>query len=141
MKQILPFLHFNGNCREAMEFYKQSLGAELFLLPYSSAPGDQTWVTPESHNLIMHSTLTHAGGQLLMAADTMPGHTFQPGSNFSVCIECESRDEIEAFFAALSAGGEVTMPLQETFWNAHFGMLTDKFGTRWMLNFPLSKPA
>jgi PhnB protein len=139
MKQITPFLHFDGNCREAMEFYKQSLGAELFLLPYSDAPGEPAWVTPESRDRIMHSTLNHSGGPLLMASDTMPGHAFQQGSNFAVCIECESRDEIEAFFAALSAGGEVTMPLQDTFWNAHFGMLKDKFGIHWMLNFPLPK--
>src|SRR5271169_5804467 len=117
MKQITPFLHFDGNCREAMEFYKQSLGAELFLLPYSAAPSDQTWVTPESQDRIMHSTLNHGGGALLMAADVMPGHAFQQGNNFAVCIECESRDEIETFFAALSTGGEVTMPLQNTFWN------------------------
>ncbi len=141
MKQITPFLHFNGNCREAMEFYKQSLGAELFLLPYSAAPGDQAWVTPESHDRIMHSTLTHSGGPVLMASDIMPGTPHVPGKNFAVCIECESRDEIEAFFTALSAGGEVTMPLRDTFWNAHFGMLKDKFGTSWMLNFPLPPKA
>ena len=57
MKQVLPFLHFDGNCREAMEFYKQCLGAELFLMPYSDAPGNPEWVTPESHDRIMHSTL------------------------------------------------------------------------------------
>lgn len=142
MKQTVPFLHFDGNCREAMEFYKQSLGAELFLLPYSSAPGDQTWVTPESRDRVMHSTLKCGSDTpLLMASDTMPGHDFNPGNSFAVCIECDSAGEIEAFFTALSAGGEVTMPLQDTFWNARFGMLTDKFGIRWMLNYPLPPKA
>ncbi len=141
MKQVLPFLHFDGNCREAMEFYKQCLGAELFLMPYSDAPGNPEWVTPESHDRIMHSTLNGGSGPLLMASDIMPGTPHIPGKNFAVCIECESPDEIEAFFAALSAGGEVTMPLQNTFWNARFGMLKDKFGISWMLNFPLPKKA
>jgi PhnB protein len=138
MKQILPFLHFDGNCREAMEFYKKCLGAELFLLPYSGAPGDLHWVTPESKDRIMHSTLT-LGSPLLMASDTMPGTPFQPGSNFAVVIECETFEEIDTLFTTLSEEGEVTMPLQDTFWNARFGMLTDKFGIRWMLNLPLPK--
>jgi PhnB protein len=138
MKQILPFLHFDGNCREAMEFYKQCLGAELFLMPYSEAPGDQTWVTPESKHRIMHSTLT-LGEQLLMASDSMPGSPHIAGNNFAVVIECETYQEIDTLFTALSADGEVTMALQDTFWNARFGMFTDKFGIRWMLNFPLPK--
>jgi PhnB protein len=142
MKQILPFLNFDGNCREAMEFYKQCLGAELFLMPYSDAPSDQTWVTPESRDRILHSTLKlGSDAPLLMAADVMPGMPFQHGSSFAVVIECDSAEEIDTFFAALSAGGEVTMELQNTFWNARFGMLTDKFGVRWMLNYTLPKPA
>jgi|SRR5271166_6281986 len=140
MKQMLPFLHFDGNCRKAMEFYKQCLGAELFLMPYSGAPGDQTWVTPGSGDRIMHSTLTR-GAMLLMASDIMPGSPFVQGSNFAVVIECDSAEEIETFFTALSEKGEVTMPLQDTFWNARFGMLKDKFGISWMLNFPLPKKA
>jgi len=138
--KVLPFLHFDGNCREAMEFYKQCLAAELFLLPYSGAPGEQTWVTPESKDRIMHSTLTR-GTPLLMASDTRPGTLFQQGNNFAVVIECDSPEEIEAFFTALSEKGQVMMPLQDTFWNARFGMLTDKFGVRWMLNFALPKEA
>jgi PhnB protein len=142
MKQILPFLNFDGNCREAMEFYKQALGAEVFLLPYSGAPAGQTWVTPESGDRIMHSTLKRGSdAPLLMAADVMPGSPFDQGNAFSVVVECDSHEEIAAFFTALSAGGSVTMPLQDTFWGARFGMLKDKFGVHWMLNFALPKPA
>jgi PhnB protein len=139
--KFLPFLHFDGNCGEAMEFYKQSLDAELFLIRYSEAPGDQSWVPAVSRNHVMHSTLKREDTALLMAADTVAGSPFQPGNNFSVTIECDSLDEINAFFTALSKGGTVTMPLQDTFWNAHFGMLTDKFGIRWMLNYPLPAKA
>jgi PhnB protein len=140
MKQVLPFLRFDGNCREAMEFYKNCLNAELFLLPYSDAPGDQTWVKPEAKDRIMHATLT-LGSPLLMAADHMPGTAFHHGDNFAVVIECETYDEIDTLFTALSLGGKVTMALQDTFWNARFGMLTDKFGIHWMLNFAHPKPA
>jgi len=141
MKQITPHLHFNGNCRAAMEFYKQALGVDLFIMPYSDAPGDQTWVTPESRNLIMHSALKRGETLFLMAADNMPGSPFNEGNNVSVCIECDNAEEIDAFFKALSAGGEVAMPLQDMFWNARFGMIKDKFGIHWMLNYTLPAKA
>ena len=76
-----------------------------------------------------------------MAADTMPGIAIQSGQQFRGGIECDSAEEIEAFFKALSAGGEVTMPLQDMFWNARFGMINDKFGIHWMLNYALPKQA
>lgn len=141
MKQITPHLHFNGNCRAAMEFYKQALGVDLFIMPFGEAPGDPAWVTPESRNLIMHSALKRGETLFLMAADNMPGSPFNEGNNVSICIECESADEIEAFFKALSAGGEVAMPLQDMFWNARFGMIKDKFGIHWMLNYTLPAKA
>jgi PhnB protein len=141
MKQISPHLHFNGNCRAAMEFYKQALGVDLFIMTFGETPDDPAWVTPESRDLIMHSALKRGETLFLMAADNMPGSTFNEGNNISVCIECESAEEIEAFFKALSAGGEVTLPLQDMFWNARFGMINDKFGVHWMLNFALPKQA
>src|SRR5579883_1721410 len=133
MKQITPHLHFNGNCRAAMEFYKQATGVDLFIMSFGEAPGNPPWVTPESRDLIMHSALKRGDTLLLMAADNMPGTPSNEGNNISVCIECESAEEIEAFFKALSDGGEVTMPLQDMFWNARFGMIKDRFGIRWML--------
>jgi PhnB protein len=137
MKQITPHLHFDGNCRAAMEFYKQATGSDLFIMSFSEAPGNPDWVTPESRDRIMHSALKRGETLFLMAADNMPGSPFNEGNNISVCIECDSAEEIEAFFKALSAGGEVTMPLQDMFWNARFGMCKDKFGIHWMLNYSL----
>ena len=139
MKQITAHLHFNGNCRAAMEFYKQALGVDLFLMTFGEAPGNPPWVTPESRDLVMHSTLMRGDKFFLMAADNMPGSPLHQGNNVSLCIECDSADEIDAFFKALSAGGEITLPLQDTFWNARFGMLKDKFGIHWMFNYPLPK--
>jgi PhnB protein len=138
MKEIVTFLNFDGNCREAMEFYKTCFAAEVFLLPYSEAPGDFPWVTEETKDKIMHSSLTKGSLTILMAADTISSRPFQQGNNFSVTIHCESLQEIDALFTALGDNGEITMPLQETFWATRFGMLTDRFGIRWMLN--LGKP-
>ena len=131
MKEINTYLTFDGNCREAMEFYKQCLGAELQMMPFSEAQGE---LGRESKDRVMHARLSK-GSTLLMASDTMPGHPYQQGNNFSVSVQCESLAEIEGFFAALGEKGKVTMALQGTFWGARFGMLTDRFGVNWMFNF------
>lgn len=133
MKEVAAFLAFDGNCREAMQFYKKCFGAELFLLAYSEAPGDFAWVPEAAKDRIMHSTLTK-GFTILMAADSMPG-MLQRGNDFSVIVHGESLQEIEDLFAALGEKGQITMPLQDTFWGARYGTLTDRFGIRWMFNF------
>lgn len=83
----------------------------------------------------MHARLSKGPSALLMASDIQPGMPFQPGTNFSVSIHCESVQEIDQLFAALRENGKVSMPLQDTFWGARFGMLTDQFGIHWMFNF------
>lgn len=134
MKQINAYLIFDGNCREAMEFYAKCLGADLHLVPFSEAPG-----TPkDAADRIIHARLSK-GNAVLMASDTMPDIPVTQGNNLHISIDCESNEEIDRFFAALSHGGKVKMPLQNTFWNAKFGMLTDKFGNNWMLNHELTK--
>jgi PhnB protein len=134
MKSVTTYLSFDGNCREAMEFYAKALGGELSLMPFSGMPGD---FPPELKERIMHGRLSHGSEAIVMASDTMPGHglPLQPGNNFSVMIQCESVDEIDRVFAALGDQGRIVMPLQQTFWAARFGMLTDRFGINWMLNF------
>jgi PhnB protein len=117
-----------------MEFYKQCFGAELFLLPHSEAPVDLPKEAKDAKDRIMHSTLTK-GSSLLMAADTIPGTPLQQSNNFSVVIQWDSLEETERLFTALGEGGKVTMPLQDTFWGARFGTLTDQFGISWMFNF------
>jgi PhnB protein len=131
MKEIVTYLNFDGNCREAMEFYQKCLGAELSLTPFSEAQGE---FSKEEANRIIHARLTK-GATLLMASDTRPGMPFVQGTNFSVSIQAESAEEIETLFQALSENGKVVMPLQDMFWGARFGMLTDQFGVRWMINF------
>jgi PhnB protein len=127
MKEIITYLTFDGNCRDAMTFYAKCLQAELHIMPFS-----------ETNNRVMHARLTKGTG-VLMASDTMAGMPFTQGDNFSISIGCESVAEQDALFGALSAGGKITMPLQDTFWNARFGMLADQFGINWMFNFDKPK--
>jgi PhnB protein len=133
--QINAYLNFDGNCREAMSFYSQCLGADLQLVPFSEMPGQAPSGT---ENRIMHAALMKGSAMLLMASDTAPGE-LQPGNNFWLNIQCESLDEIERLFGSLSQGGVVKMPLHDSFWGARFGMLTDRFGINWMLNCELKK--
>ncbi|HLZ13183.1 MAG TPA: VOC family protein [Candidatus Acidoferrum sp.] len=131
MKSANTYLNFDGNCREAMEFYSKCIGGELNLMPFSTAPFD---TPPEAKDRIIHARLTK-GAFLLMASDTMPGMAFLQGNNFSISIECESEEETKKLFSALGEGGKEIMPLQDTFWGAYFGMITDRFGVNWMFNF------
>ena len=91
---------------------------------------------------IMHVTLPIGNGYVLMGSDTSEAHglvTF--GSNFSISINAESKEEATTLFDGLSAGGQVTMPLQDTFWGAYFGMFIDKFGIQWMVNHDTAEQA
>lgn len=135
MKEITAYLTFNGNCREAMKFYEKCLEAELHLMPFSEG---QFEIPKEAKERILHARLTK-GSAVLMASDAMPGMPFQQGNNFSVNINCESLEEIESLFAALGEKGKVNMVLQDAFWGARFGMLTDQFGIHWMFNFEKPK--
>ncbi|HYP14943.1 MAG TPA: VOC family protein [Bryobacteraceae bacterium] len=130
MKDFTTYLIFDGNAGEAMTFYQSCFDAQLDMQNFSAGPCP---VPPGAENRIMHARLTK-GPIVLMASDTMPGMPFQSGNNFSIAVHCETMDETQKLFTTLSEGGNVTMPLQDTFWGAHFGMLTDKFGVNWMLN-------
>ena len=136
MKGLTTYLSFDGNCREAMEFYQRCLGGELVVMPFSDAREkfDFNEFPNEAEGRIMHASLTKDGA-CLMASDVMPGMTFQQGNNFSVSVACETLEETETLFAALGENGRVAMPLADTFWGARFGMVTDQFGIHWMFNF------
>lgn len=134
MRSMNAYLLFEGNCRQAMEFYKQCLGGELYMIPYSQMPGDGCKDFPEvSQGWIMHAALMTPSA-VLMASDRHPQVTLTQGNNFFVSINCQSVDEAEKLFKSLGQNGETTMPLQETFFSGRFGMLTDQFGIKWMIN-------
>ena len=138
MKELTPYLIFGGNCSQAVNFYAKCLDAELFVMPYSAAPGDNH--PPEIKDKVIHARLTKKGAPVLMASDDHPGAEVKPGSNnFWISMSCESLPEIEKLFSALSEKGKVSAPLHDAFWGARFGMLTDQFGVNWMLNYEQAK--
>ena len=130
------YLIFDGNCRQAMEFYKKCLGGELYMSTYAEAPGVSD-LPKECKGWLIHARLTMKS-LVLMASDTHPGTTIKGGNNFFIPINCEDIKETERLFKALGEKGKIDMPLQETFFAIRFGMLTDQFGIKWMLN--LEKP-
>jgi PhnB protein len=131
MKSATTYIHFNGNCRQAMSFYHECLGGDLQITPQPDAGG-----IPSSDPAagIMHSQLSRGSAPMLMASDGGPGGTIQIGNNFSVSVECDSIAEIERLFHALADSGKVRLPLTDMPWGARFGMLTDKFAVQWMLS-------
>lgn len=132
MGQHAIYLMFNGNCREALEFYKDKLEGNIeFVQTYGEAPID---TTEEQKGKIMHATLDLQGFKI-MASDSDGKRNVQFGDNFSIALDFKSDGDIERAFSQMSTGGQVTMPLQDTFWGAKFGMCTDKFGVNWMFNY------
>lgn len=132
MKHTLPYLNFDGNCRQAMEFYKQCFGGELSVMTFGGSK-EHFEAPPGSDDRILHSAL-QTGTFLLMASDSMPGMPFTVGSNVSVLVVCDSDDEVGKYYDALKAGGHDVMPPADAFWGARFAMCADKFGVNWMLS-------
>ncbi len=136
MKGFNPYLTFSGNCREALEFYKDSLGGEITSMQtFGDAPMPSS---PEQKDKVMHATFK-SGNVFFMASDAMPGQPTHGGSNVTLNIDFGNIADQAKVFEKLSRGGRVHMALQDTFWGARFGMLTDKFGINWMVNCELKK--
>ena len=119
-------------------FTNQYLAGSLFLSRVLETP-EASRLSKEEAEKIMHVALPIGKDNLIMATDALEsmGHPFKPGNNFHLTIETDSEDEANKIFNALSAGGKITMPLAKTFWNAYFGMVNDKFGVQWMINYTL----
>lgn len=126
-----PYLNFGGNCREAFTRYQEIFGGELVLLPMSEVPTEDP-VPQDQADLIMHAALTF-GDNLLMGSDDPTGG-FDGVRGMQVNFAARDVAEAERVFGALADGGEVTMPLAETFWSPRFGMCVDAFGIPWMVN-------
>lgn len=136
MAAINPYLTFNGNCEEAFNFYRSVFGGEFTGGIMRFGKGTEQMPVPENEsNLVMHVTLP-IGKTVLMGSDTSAAHgRTVEGSNFSISIIADTEEEANKIFKGLSAGGKVTMPMEKTFWGAYFGMFTDKFGIKWMVNY------
>lgn len=132
---IEPYLFFPGTCEQAVEFYKTALDAKVdILMRYSEAPEPPPpdLLKPGLENKVMHTSF-HIGDSMIMASDDGCGDG-KPISGFSLSIALDDKAQATKYFNALSEGGEITMPLGETFWSPLFGSVTDKFGVNWMIN-------
>jgi PhnB protein len=138
MKGFNPYLNFNGNCREAIEYYKSCFNGEIESMMTFAEAGDAGGNDPSYAGKIMHAVL-RAGSIFLMASDCPPGASVQSGTNITLNIDFADAGTQDKVFNKLATGGKITMPLQDTFWGSRFGMLVDKFGVNWMVNCELKK--
>ena len=131
MKQLGIYLTFNGTCETALEFYKDTLAGEITSLQHF---GEAPMEVNEAHvQRVMHATFK-ADTIEFMASDSMPEHPVNSGNQVHLSLQLDDEAEQTTIFNKLAEGGQVTMPLGDTFWNARFGMLVDKYGISWMLN-------
>ncbi|TDD92802.1 VOC family protein [Saccharopolyspora karakumensis] len=130
--KLNPYLQFNGDARQALEFYQSVLGGELTLNTY----GQFGQADGPSADKIMHGNLITQLGFTLMAADAPPDMATQPGSNFSISIsgEAADADALRGYFVKLAEGGQVHVPLEKQMWGDEFGMCTDRHGINWMVD-------
>ena len=133
-------LNFMGKTEEAFKFYRAVFGTQ-FAMPIQrmsdvpAGPGVPQLSDTEK-KMVMHVELPIVGGHILMGTDALEsmGHKLVFGTNVSISLEPDTREETKRLFLALAEGGKVTMDLQDMFWGAYFGALTDRFGVQWMAN-------
>ena len=129
--KLETYLNYGGNCRQAFEFYVEQLGGRTTrLMTHGEMPGPND-VPPERRNDVLHARM-ELGGATLLAAD-VPPERFQPMRSAYLSLSVDSNEEAERIYALLSAGGEIFMKMEETFFAHRFAMLRDRFGTSWML--------
>ncbi|GMK46107.1 MULTISPECIES: VOC family protein [Paenibacillus] len=129
------YLNFDGNCREAAEFYAEVFGLDKpKLMTFGEVPPNPEYPLPEeAKNLIMHTRL-NIGGSNVMFSDVFPGMPFTVGNNISLAFVEEDEAKLRSAFDRLKVGGNIAMELQETFWSKLYGQVTDKFGIHWQFN-------
>ena len=134
--KLTPYLHLAGNASEALDFYAAVFGGEITMRTSygdSPMPSEDDW-----KDKLMHARLVF-GDNIIMLSDSFKGQVPLTTGNVQLSIEISDAAKIESTFNAMAEGGTITMPLQEQFWGAKFGMLLDKFGIAWMFNHELKK--
>ena len=137
--QLNPYLAFHGNCEEALTFYKACLGGEFESLNrFKDGPDEMAGMKVPGlfKNKVMHMTWRF-DGNVVMASDSL--EPVPAGGHVTLSVSMDNVEAMNTIFNKLSEGGHVTMPLEDTFWGARFGMFTDRYGTKWMFNCALSK--
>jgi PhnB protein len=132
IQTLNPYLNFDGSADQAIKLYESALGAKVETIQRFGDVKEMP-VAPEHKQRVMHAQLVIGGG-VVMISDSPPGMPVARDSNVQVALHFDDPQEMAGKFDALAKGGQVAMPLQDTFWGARFGMLTDAFGIRWMFN-------
>ena len=142
MAAINPYVTYLGNCEEAFTFYKSVFGGEFTYVGRFGEMPPEMGTSPEDANKIMHISLPISDETILMGCDAAGsfGAGTKIGNNISLSINAKSREEADRLFNGLSAGGNVTMAMNNTFWGAYFGMFVDRFGIGWMINYDEPQP-
>ncbi|MDR7000321.1 VOC family protein [Neobacillus niacini] len=133
--QITPYLMFDGNAREALEFYREVFQGEILNAQTYGESGYNN--SPEAQNLLIHAQFKK-DDLFIMASDAFPGNAINKGNNISLALDLESEEEIQRLYDALRENGKVYMELQDTFWGAKYAKVTDHFGITWDLNYQKS---
>lgn len=128
--RLNPYISFNGNARQAMEFYEGTFGGTLRLSTFGEFGAEDS---PDADK-IMHGMLETPSGYTLMGADTPTGMEYNPGNNIAVSLSGDDPDELRGYWDKLSGGGTVSVPLEKQMWGDEFGMCVDQFGVTWMVN-------
>ena len=143
MTKLNPYIYFNGTCEDAFNFYKSVFGSEFLLVSrFKDMPENPNYPIAESEKeKIMHISLPISKETVMYGCDSIQvfDNSTVISNNISLSIETETIEEATRIFNGLSDGGIITMPLDKTFWDAYFGMFTDKYGINWMVNYDLSK--
>ena len=138
MAQVNAYFTFNGNCEAAFDFYKSVFGGEYkTITKFGDMPPMPGHEIPDSaKEKIMHVALPISKETILMGSDANPNFgEVSIGQNISMSVNAESKEEADKVFTNLADGGQITMPIADTFWGAYFGMFIDKFGITWMVNY------
>ena len=132
--RLIPYLVMDGNAKEAIHFYEKALGAQvLFVQSFGEMPENPEFPIPaDAKDRVSHATIK-VGETDLMFSDTFPGQPHQSGSQVTICITTDDAEKARTMFAALEDGGQVTMPLQETFFSPAYGSVIDKFGVEFQV--------
>lgn len=132
--RLIPYLVMNGNAREAIQFYEKALGAQvLFSQSFGEMPENPDFPLPaDAKERVSHATIK-VGETELMLSDTFPGQPHQSGTQVSICITTDDADQARKMYEALQQDGQVTMPLQETFFSPAYGSVIDKFGVNFQI--------
>ena len=129
--RLNPYISFNGNAREALEFYASVLGGSLNVNTFGEFGAAHS---PDDEGKIMHGQLETEDGLTLMGADTPADMEFNPGNTITVSLSGDEGDRLRGYWEGLSDGGTVTVPLEKQMWGDEFGMCIDRFGVAWMVN-------